>query len=511
MVEKRQEPITHKTELAHIAEGAGTVFVGRILDGGFRYIYALMVAKILGPKSFGIFMLGFTIISFAAMISRLGLDSGVIRYVSIYNGLDDKKRVKGTIVQALIWSFMAGVLVAVVLFAGATFLSVRVFNKPELRRVITVLSFSLPFLSTMMVAQACTQGLKIMKYAVCSRRIFWPLSNIVLAILSCIVGLGLIGIVVANAASNFLTCVLSFLFLLKCFANTRSVKAVCETGKLFRFSIPVLAVNFLAFLIMWTDTLMLGYFKTSFDVGVYNAVTRTALLISVILASFSAIFAPIVSDIYYKKDMQLLSKLFKAVTRWNFVIGFPVSLLIIIFSKTLITIFGQEFVAGYIPLMILAFSQLVNVSTGSVGVVLVMSGRQNLMMYNTIGICLLNIFLNYLLIPSYGIIGASLASGISIIISNIVMLLEVLILLKIHPYSLQFLKSVVSGIVAFGVLLLVHHMGGDLNPVLRISISVLLFTAVFLWLLQKCGFNSEDKFVFRFIKKKIVNLEHLTK
>ena len=59
MAEQRQETIIKETELAHIAEGTSAVFIGRVLDGGFRYLYTLIVAKILGPKSFGIFMLGF--------------------------------------------------------------------------------------------------------------------------------------------------------------------------------------------------------------------------------------------------------------------------------------------------------------------------------------------------------------------------------------------------------------------------------------------------------------------
>ncbi|MBE9570812.1 MAG: oligosaccharide flippase family protein, partial [Proteobacteria bacterium] len=106
----------HKPELTCIAEGSSISFVGKVIGGGFQYLYVIIVARMLGADSFGLFVLGLTIINFAGVIGRLGLDSGVVRYVSLYNGIGDKKRVKGTIVQAFKYTFIVSTFLGIVLF-----------------------------------------------------------------------------------------------------------------------------------------------------------------------------------------------------------------------------------------------------------------------------------------------------------------------------------------------------------------------------------------------------------
>lgn len=495
----------HKSELASIAEGAGITFVGRIMDVGFRYLYMVILARILGPRLLGILLLGLTIVAFAGIISRFGLEIGVVRYVSLYKGLGDEGRIKGTIVQALAWSFIVSVSIGTGLFIGSRFLSVSVFAKPELQPVIKLLSFSLPFLFAAVIALAYTQGLKMMKYVVWSRFLFWPLSNVVLALLFFFAGCGLNGMAAANTTSIFLTCILSMFFLVKCFPNIKHIKAVYEARKLLRISIPSAGIIFLTYVIMWTDILMLGYFKTSEEVAVYNMAMRTALLISLTLVSFGAIFAPIVSDLCNRKQMQKLGALFKTVTRWNFGVSFSVFLLMALLSKEIMAMFGQRFIIGYAPLVILASAQLLNASVGSVGVVLIMSGKQDIMMWNNVGVCVLNILLNRLLIPPYGIIGAAIASGISIIASNVVMLLEVCILLRMHPYSRHFVKPLGASLVAFGIVVFVLNMLGNLVGVQKMLVSVLLFSAIFITVLYKLGFNDQDRFIIKTVKMKFAN------
>lgn len=503
-----QEPISkqdkseiHKTELTRIAKGASISFVGKIFDGSFRYLYLIIVAKILGVESFGVFMLGLTIITIAGIISRLGLEIGVVRYVSLYNGIKDKARIKGTIVQSLKCSFVTSALVGVVLFFTAELLSVKMFKKPELEPIIKLLSFSIPFLSTALVALACTQGFQIMKYMVYGKNIFWPLSNILLVISLSWAGLKLRGVAIAYVMSVFLTCILSVYFLTRSLLSIRHVVAIRETKKLLRFSIPLLTVAFFGFLILWTDTLMLGAFRSSEEVGIYNVAIRTALLIFMILASFNSIFAPVVANLYNKGEMQKLSGLLKSVTKWTFTICLPIFLLMALLSKEIMAIFGQEFVGGCTPFIILAFAQLVNAGMGPVGLTLTMSGKQDLMMYNTFGICLVNGLLNYLLIPSFGMTGASIASGLSLIIFNIVTLSEVYALLKMHPYSRKFFKPAVSAIIASGVILLMRHMLPELSGTQKMLIHTTVFSGVFTSLICWGGIDEETKLLVNVLKK----------
>jgi len=489
--------------LAHIGRGTGIIFLGRILERGLRYVYAIILAKTLGAELFGTFLLGLTVISLAGIISRLGFDSGVVRYIAVYSGTGDKQRVKGVIALSIISSVIVSVLVAAVLFVTAEYLSVRIFRKPQLEGIIKLLSISLPFLSAAIVALACTQGFHVMKYIVYGRNLLLPLSNIVLVVLLSLAGLGLMGVGIAHVASALLACACSICFVLKASPHMTNTKTCWESGPLLRFSVPLLLVSFLNFLIIWTDTLMLGYFRTSPEVGVYSAAMRTALLIGIVLASLNAVFAPMVSQMYHTKKFRELEDIFKTVTMWAFTVSFPIFLLMVLLSKEIMGIFGQAFVVGCIPFVILGFAQVVNAAAGPVGVIITMSGRQDIMMIDTLGVCLLNILLNWLLIPAHGMTGAAVASAASLIVFNIVMLVESFILYGVHPYKRQFLNPAFVAAAAFAAALGISRLLEDLHPAPKVGACIAVFAFVFAALLWKIGLSDSDKTLIGIFRAKL--------
>ncbi len=509
--EPKQEPVLekqhdkqkiHEKELATIGKGAGISFAGKLLGGGLQYFYAVFVARILGAESLGILMIGITIINFAGVISRFGLDFGLVRYISLYNGVGDKARVKGVIVKSLEYSFFAGLFIGIVLFFNADAVAVRIFRAPELGGIIKLLSVSLPFSALMLNSLFSIQGFKIMKYTVYGQNLFLPVSNLLLAGILLIAGLKIYGVVIAYSLSVFLASLLSIYFLFKVFPAIKHLKAVYETNELFRFSLPLLLVVLMNFLIMLTDTLMLGYFRPKNEVGVYNAAVRTALITSLVLVSFNSIFAPVISDLFNKREIRKLEALFKAATKWIYTISFPLFLLMTLLSKEIMSVFGQEFIGGRNAFVILAFAQMVNAGVGSVGFILTMSGRQNLMMYNTLGICLLNIFLNFLLIPPYGILGAAVASCVSVVIINLLMLFEVYVLYKIHPYRLNFLKPTVSGATVFAMLLLAGYLFPGAGAVQRLLINIPVFITAFILMIRCLGIDDDDRIIINIFKLK---------
>jgi O-antigen/teichoic acid export membrane protein len=188
----------------------------------------------------------------------------------------------------------------------------------------------------------------------------------------------------------------------------QQIKAVSAFRSLLRFSVPVIGMNILGFGMLWTDTLMLGYFMTTKDVGIYNAAARTAMLINLILFSFSAIFMPMISDLHHRGEVKKLEGLFKTVTKWIFTLSFPVFILTAIHSKQIMGFFGSEFATGAVWFLILALAQMMNSSTGPVGNFLVMSGKQDVVFWAMALSFCANIFLNYTLIIRYGVVGQPL-------------------------------------------------------------------------------------------------------
>ena len=100
------------------------------------------------------------------------------------------------------------------------------------------------------------------------------------------------------------------------------------------------------------------------------------------------------------------------------IFSLPIALIILLFSKELLSIFGQEFIVGSTVLVTLTIGQLINAACGSVINVLNMVGDQiaarNIIIFATS----INLVLNYFLISSIGIEGAAIATTISTLTWN---------------------------------------------------------------------------------------------
>ncbi len=493
----------HPAELLTIARGAGITFAGKILGGGVQYLYAIVVARMLGPEQFGIFVLGLALTEFIGQVSRLGLEGGVVRYVADYLGRGDKPGIKGSIVGALRFSLLSSCGFALLMAVFSDRIAIGLFGKPDLAGPLRIFAVSLPFTTVMTVALNATQGFQRMDYTVYAQQLFAPLSNVILLAVVFILGPSLGKICAAYWLTAACTALLSLSFLVRAFPGIRQIAAVTRAGELFRFGLPFLSVTLLMILIMWLDTLIMGHFRPANEVGVYTAAVKTALFINAILLCFSHIFSPIISNLFGAGETRKLELLFKAVTRWIVMVSVPLFLALLFFSGDIMSFFGPGFRAGSLPLIILATAQLVNVCTGPVAHMLVMSGRQNLMFANSLAICVINAALSWILVPVHGGVGAAVASGCSIVLFNGVMLVEVKLLMGMHPYNgkifLPFGLGMLAGLFAVG---LRNLFPLDSSNVLRVLVHgggmLLSYLGLYLW----AGLRDEDEIIVQAIRNK---------
>jgi len=200
----------------------------------------------------------------------------------------------------------------------------------------------------------------------------------------------------------------------------------------------------------------LGYLAFAKEVGIYNIAAKLAFIISLVFVSFNSIFSPIISELYSKKEQHKLNELFKVQSRWIFTVSLPVALLLMLFASPILSLIGKEFAKGSICLIILCASMAIASSIASVEIMLVFSGRVYLNMLNSIALCIINVILNFLLIPPFGIIGAALATAISLAGINFVRLAQVVSKLRLNPLSKSLFRPFVSASISFSFLFLMR-------------------------------------------------------
>jgi O-antigen/teichoic acid export membrane protein len=487
--------------LKKLATGAGITLFGRIFGKAVFFITQIFLARFLGPKYFGLYAIAWTCFIIVSMIAHLGLEKGVIHFASKYWKKDNRK-VWEILRPSLSLSFYFSVLLAIISFVFAPTIANSMFSKPELIPFIRLFSLAIPLRSVIIVASAATRISLNMKYSVISQDIVQPSVSLILILVFSFCGLGVLGVIGAKIISFAMVNFLLFVFLNKLFkiSNFFSYPWDFEIRKkLMLFSIPAALAGIFTVYMVWVDRIFLGYFFPSESVGIYQAISQFSVLFSVILSSFNSIFSPIIVQLHSNKDLTSLEEFYRIITKWVVYITSPIFLVIFFYSSDIIAIlFGNQYLEGTIPLIILTCGQMVNVATGPVGFLLTMTGKQNSWFFISASMLLLNIFLNYLLIPRYGLVGAALSTAISISLLFIFGLILVKYFLKIWPYDRRYLKGAIGILISALSFYLFSFINFDIY-LIKLIFVFSISTSIFIIILFIIGLDSEDKKIFRII------------
>jgi O-antigen/teichoic acid export membrane protein len=504
-----KEVITPRTEpsdqlIKKAAKGGGIAFVGNVIDKGLRFPLEILLARVLGAGGYGSYSLGYGLTMIGSKISMMGLSSGVVRFAALYKGVGDTERVKGTLSSAFVISTLSSIAIGGLMFLFARPLS-KLFNIPELITVLRIFAVAFPFYVITIMAGNAARAFQAISYEVVVTNICRPLANVAIVSIVFLFGFRLFGAVYGFLISSAISALFGLYLLKRIFPDIVSeLKPSYEFWKLLRFSVPVLFIGFSYVLLNQTDRLMLGYFKASKDLGIYSAAAIISQQAGLITYSFSCIFCPIISDLYNRNEFKQLEKLYKTVTRWIVSLNLVLLILLIVFSKQIMGIFGSEFVSGWLVLVILSSVHLVGYSTGGAlaGYALQMSGKQDFEFINAVIMLVLNVALNFWLIPIYGILGAAIATGASYTLINIARIVEVYKLLRMHPYDTNYHKLFIAGfaVIILSVFLFMFNLS-QLSWIFSMIVLIIVYFSALYFL----GLEYEDRMIWETIKRRIGN------
>lgn len=493
--------ILHFEDLKKTIAGTGVNFIGSIVRTVLLFLYAVFLAAFLDPGSVGLYFLGITVITLLGTAATLGLDTGVLRFTALYNGEGDSDRVRGTIAGAVWVVAPVGLIIGLFLFLFAGSLAEDVFGKPELGAVLRMFAPAVPLYALARLFNSGTQGQGQMRYQVYSRDFGEQTIKLIVSGGLLVGGLGLLGVVGANLIALAIATLLSLTFLhkVKPVFGTH-LKRIYEQKRLFRYSMPLAVSALLAFALTWIDTLFLGYYRPAEDVGTYGVAMRIAVVGSVIMLSFNTMFAPLVSSFYNRRERERLESLLKSVTKWIAVLSFPIFSAFIIFPEQALRIMGSHYTVGATALVILSVGKLVDSAAGPVVLMLMMCGRPRIVMANSIIIFAIDVCLCVFLIPRYGISGAALASAFTIALVNISALAGVTLLLKLQPFSLNYVKVVMATLISAGsAFTLKQLMPYPWNLIAGFSV----FIVSYVFIIVSTAIDSSDLAVAAAIKERI--------
>ena len=192
-----------------------------------------------------------------------------------------------------------------------------------------------------------------------------------------------------------------------------------SSTEILRTSYPMALSAISYFLMQSTDVLFISAYDTFESVAYYSIAVKLATVTALALISVNIVIAPKIASIYNDKNFSQLKLILKKATRMNVVISLPIIIILLFFSEYVLSTFGSNYILAKNALWILLIAQFFNSITGPSALYLNMTGRQKKLNVILVISLLINVVLNIILVPDFGMLGAAISTTTSFVISKI--------------------------------------------------------------------------------------------
>jgi O-antigen/teichoic acid export membrane protein len=222
-------------------------------------------------------------------------------------------------------------------------------------------------------------------------------------------------------------------------------------GAFVRYSFPRALSGVASLALQRLDIVLVDAFKGPTDAALYTAATRFLVVGQFLGQSIQLAMQPRVSALLGRNEMAEAQDLFRVTTAWLVLLTWPLYVSVAVFPHVFLTVFGHSYAGGATVVVILALSMLMATITGQVDVMVAMGGRSWLSLANVSLSLLVNVVLNLILIPRYGIVGAAISWSAAIVVSNTASLTAVRVAMHMHPFGRASLSTAALAAACFGL------------------------------------------------------------
>jgi O-antigen/teichoic acid export membrane protein len=414
----------------------GIHFVG----AGLTYCAQMVLARVVGAESYGIYAYVLAWVTTLAYLSALGFDVSLLRLVPVYRAQRAWALLRGVIHYAEWRATYAGF--AVVLIGAAI---VTIWNRdrsPELTATFLTGFVVVPVWALLWIRSSCVRALGGVASALAPDRLVRD------GLLLVVVGIG--GLVVPKTIDASFAMLATLvgtavgLGLVSVAARRRRPSETLGIPPEYavrswrRIALPLVLLGVGESLLNRTGVLLLGWTQHTTDAGIYALAFNITFLLALPRTAVNAMFAPLISDLFIRNDRAALQRLITKTSCWTLIGAAGMALPLAIFADPLLAWFGPKFVAGATALRILLIGQVVIGAAGSQLYLMTMTGHERAAAVLLVLITIANAAASLLLINFMGLSGAAIATTTAFIVWNAAMALFVWRSLHLIPGVLAY-------------------------------------------------------------------------
>ena len=454
-----------RSELTTLARGGALTLAGSIASSLLGFALVVVIARgFHAARSAGVLFEVIALFTILANTAELGADTGLVRMVATYRATGRTQDVRPTIRVALwpVLGLSSAAAALVYLFAPEL---ARVFihegSRADAVRYLQVLAPFLPMASATTVLLSGARGFGTMVPYVAILNVGVPGLRPLLIPLVLAAGLGVTSIALAWAVPVSLGFAFSLVavYVLLRRAERRDPGARGPrrrvrdlASEFWRFSAARGLAGFFQIAVIWLNVLLLGALATTREAGIFAAVTRFIGVGTFALQAVGIALAPQVASLLARKDRERAQAVFQTGTWWLMALGWPVYVIMEVFAQFLLKLFGRDYVDVQTALLILSLGMLFLVGTGNNKIVLLMGGGSGWNLGITAGSLVIDVALNFALIPSLGMNGAAIALASTVVFDNTLTTLVVWRRLGLKPFGSGYPVVMAGSLLCFGVL-----------------------------------------------------------
>lgn len=378
------------------------------------FLLRVILARWLGADDLGSYTMIITIQGLAVFSATVGIPLALTKYVAQYKS--ERNILRSIISTAIIGSATIGLVFCILLYTLSGVLA-NIFDMPELENLLRILAFMFPFASIVETLLGLFNGLREMKiYAYLI--IFRSFVQIILTVVLVWLGFGIEGVVLGIVLSVIASLLLG-LYFARNYLRIYLRNFVQNMKRLLSFGSKVFGADALGMIVNYTDVIMIGIFLAARDVAYYGIAASLAAIFLIIPHAIQKITYPATSEYWSKNDRRSLNSMIDKSMKFSAFVLLPIGLGVWFFTEEIVTfMFGQEYIAAVLPLSIILIARVIRGATiVPIGLSFSGIGRPDIPLKLSGIAAVLNLVLNWLLIPPLGITGAAIATTISMLVA----------------------------------------------------------------------------------------------
>jgi len=400
-----------------VARGSFWSLAGNIFFKLLSFFYVIIIARAASQEDVGLFYLALGAVSVVSVFSDLGISSALVRYVPYFHGKKEEDKIRSLIDSSHLVLSAMGIIIMGALWLGADYLG-SIYQSPRLPDAVRMMSAYILLINIFRLHYLFLQGMLDIKGSQIMQNIQNTLKVVLTALFFYLYGATVLMMSLAFLLSHLIALVFSSLEVRKLRSalppagpgsKTALIREVAPVG------LMLAAIQYLSVLIASSDRLLLGYLsepsRSASLVAVYAMGTTLAGVLSVFPASIGNIFLPIVSRLAGKNDLSELGAVMETAQRWTLFITLPIAIVLIVFSGEMLSAFyGPGYESGALATSIFTAGLVLSSLYYIISLALAAMRMVRIELEIAFWACAVNVALNILLIPLYGLEGSAMAA-----------------------------------------------------------------------------------------------------